>query len=186
MKEQDFDEIGKRLYDLEAAPPNKGWNRIAVALNTLRGVSWLRKNWWKPFVLIIPALLYFGYNEIYRTDPTVALHADVTKFDGKAATGREPHVATPTNDQLQDAESIKSRASTSREEQARNSEGIQSIHASAGEGLNVNDTHPSQKIISNKTEQNNIPYVSTPLITNNNTDGNSSGSRPSTPNQKNK
>ena len=182
MKEQDFDEIGKRLYDLEAAPPDKGWKRIAGTLNTLRGVSWLRKNWWKSFVLIIPALLYFGYNELNRTDPTVSLNADVMKFDEKAGAGREPHITTPMNDQLQDAESIKSRVSAS-SEQAKNSEGSRSIHASAGDALNINQTHPSQKIISNKTEVNNIPYVSTPLITNNSTDGNAADSKPLTTDQ---
>ena len=129
MKEQDFDEIGKRLYELEAAPPDKGWKRIAGTLNTLRGVSWLRKNWWKPFVLIIPAFLYFGYNELNGTDPTVALQADVTKIEGQAGSVREPHIATPTNDELQDAEAIKGRVGTGSAEQAKNSEGNRSIHA---------------------------------------------------------
>ena len=43
--------------DLEANPPDTGWRRIAGTLHNTpptRGV-WIRKNWWKPFVLIIPA-----------------------------------------------------------------------------------------------------------------------------------
>jgi hypothetical protein len=33
MKEKDFEDIGKRLYDLEADPPKAGWKKIGTALN---------------------------------------------------------------------------------------------------------------------------------------------------------
>lgn len=59
MNDKDFDDIGKRLYDLEADPPKNGWARISPVLNTPTPsgkVIWMRKNWWKPLVLLIPAV----------------------------------------------------------------------------------------------------------------------------------
>lgn len=64
MKEKDFDNIGKRLYDLEADPPANGWKKIGSALANPAGsgkVVWLRKHWWKPLIILIPVGLYIGY-----------------------------------------------------------------------------------------------------------------------------
>lgn len=61
MKDKDFDDIGKRLYDLEADPPKDGWDKIGPILKSPpqpgTGV-WLRKHWWKPLVLLIPVVFY--------------------------------------------------------------------------------------------------------------------------------
>ncbi|HEX6226215.1 MAG TPA: hypothetical protein VFZ52_17470 [Chryseolinea sp.] len=82
MKEKEFDEIGKHLYDLEAEPPKDGWNRIGTTLHRSSPTApWLAKNWWKPLLLLIPAFFYIGYTEIYHTASTSALRADVTPVD---------------------------------------------------------------------------------------------------------
>jgi hypothetical protein len=67
MKEKDFDEIGKRLHDLEADPPKDAWAKISPLINATKQpgkVVWLRKNWWKPLVILIPMSAYLiFYNE---------------------------------------------------------------------------------------------------------------------------
>jgi len=64
MKDKDFDDIGKRLHDLEADPPKGGWKKIATTINS-PGQSgkliWLRRNWWKPLVILIPVSVYLIY-----------------------------------------------------------------------------------------------------------------------------
>lgn len=63
MKDKDFDDIGKRLYDLEADPPKNGWKKIAPAINASSGkVVWLRKHWWKPLILLLPLSVYLLYS----------------------------------------------------------------------------------------------------------------------------
>ena len=65
MKDKDFDDIGKRLYDLEADPPKNGWKKIASAVNTsgpTGKVLWLRKNWWKPLIIVVPLGAYVLYS----------------------------------------------------------------------------------------------------------------------------
>jgi len=80
MKEQDFDEIGKRLYDLEADPPDDGWKRIGGTLNpTGRWFVWIRKYWWIPLVLIVPVISYVGYHELSSGNATAESKADVTQ-----------------------------------------------------------------------------------------------------------
>jgi opacity protein-like surface antigen len=66
MNDKDFDDIGKRLHDLEADPPKDGWEHIAPVVRTPSPggkMVWLRKHGWKPLVLLIPIssyLLFFG------------------------------------------------------------------------------------------------------------------------------
>lgn len=63
MKDKDFDDIGKRLHDLEADPPIDGWNNIKPELHSPPAkVVWLRKNWWKPLVILIPVSTYLFYS----------------------------------------------------------------------------------------------------------------------------
>lgn len=57
MNNNDFDEIGRRLRNMEAEPPKEGWKRIAPVIASVPGagkVSWIRKNWWKPFAVAVP------------------------------------------------------------------------------------------------------------------------------------
>lgn len=62
MNEQDFDELGKRLYDLEAEPPKDGWNKISPLVKADSALfGWLRKHWWKPLLLILPSAIYIVY-----------------------------------------------------------------------------------------------------------------------------
>jgi hypothetical protein len=57
MKDRDFKNIAKRLYDLEADPPTNGWREIGSAVQTSTAdSSWIRKNWWTP-LLIIPVFV---------------------------------------------------------------------------------------------------------------------------------
>ncbi len=63
MKDKDFDDIGKRLYDLEADPPKNGWNKIAPTINASSGkVVWLRRHWWKPLIILMPLSFYLLYS----------------------------------------------------------------------------------------------------------------------------
>ena len=174
MMEQDFDEIGKRLYDFEATPPDNGWKRIGGTLNGVHptgGVSWLRRNWWLPFTLILPAFLYLGYHGLDGTSHTLALNVDVASFEKREDASREPHVVAPTSEQLQYAEAVKSGIHAS-EEQAKGREVSGSLSPRTSEVLNTYDTHLSQKIISN-----------TPLIINNDNNSEASDSRQSTTSQ---
>lgn len=67
MNDKDFDEIGKRLHDLEADPPKEGWSKIGAAINvsTPPGgkLIWLKKHGWKPLVLLIPVFTYLALND---------------------------------------------------------------------------------------------------------------------------
>ncbi len=64
MKENDFEDIGKRLYIQEAEPPQDGFSKIRAALATSAGPtkSILIKNWWKPLVVLIPVTVYITIN----------------------------------------------------------------------------------------------------------------------------
>lgn len=61
MNDMEFDEMGKRLYDMEADPPKDGWDKLYGGLhNQPRGKRvFFRKHWWKPLVLLIPILTYY-------------------------------------------------------------------------------------------------------------------------------
>jgi|GEM_PF-2200958 len=77
MNEQDFDDIGKRLYDLEADPPKDGWDRIAPVIQVTspgRG-SWLRRNWWKPLILLVPATVYFAVDNNSEKQSIASINA---------------------------------------------------------------------------------------------------------------
>ncbi|MBX2968455.1 MAG: hypothetical protein KF803_03715 [Cyclobacteriaceae bacterium] len=65
MKENDFDDIGKRLYNQEAEPPQDGFSKIRAALVTpaTPTKTILIKNWWKPLVLLIPVAVYLTVND---------------------------------------------------------------------------------------------------------------------------
>jgi len=64
MKERDFENIRKRLYDQEADPPKNGFSKIRSSLepsgNSVKTI--LLKNWWKPLVLMIPVIGFFILN----------------------------------------------------------------------------------------------------------------------------
>lgn len=74
MKEKDFDEIGKRLLNIEAEPPKNGWKRVGAALQTpLSGkVVWIKKFWWLPLAVLIPAALFYWYPSQDLTMPDAA------------------------------------------------------------------------------------------------------------------
>lgn len=61
MNDKDFEDIGKRLYDLEAEPANNAWARIKPEItpddDPEKG-GYFYRNWWKPLVLILPLSVY--------------------------------------------------------------------------------------------------------------------------------
>ena len=92
MKEQDFDHIGRRLYDHEADPPKDGWDKIAGALETPKKpgtFSWLKKSLWIPLALLVPLALWLTFWEQAQNDPfrMASLFADSAKTQGSADDG---------------------------------------------------------------------------------------------------
>lgn len=62
MKDHNLEDIGRRLYDLEADPPKDGWDKLGAAIRAGQPspkIMWLQRNWWKPLVIIVPFLFYF-------------------------------------------------------------------------------------------------------------------------------
>lgn len=70
LNEKDFTEIGKRIYDLEADPPRKGWDKIAGGLKDQSGKGgFFSRNWWKPLVLLLPLSVWMAVNQgLLRSD----------------------------------------------------------------------------------------------------------------------
>lgn len=77
MKENDFDDIGKRLYNQEAEPPQDGFSKIRATLVTPASPTKtiLVKNWWKPLVVLIPVIVYLtvGDTEFNQTIASTSL-----------------------------------------------------------------------------------------------------------------
>ena len=90
MKDKDFDDIGKRLYDLEADPPKNGWKKMAPAINASSGkVVWLRKHWWKPAIILIPLGAYFLYS-FQTNDLPNAFYTQNSTIDKSAEAQNNP------------------------------------------------------------------------------------------------
>lgn len=68
LTDKDFDDIGKRLYDLEAEPPEKGWNRIAADIvppppGSGKQQTFAGRHWRKGMLLILTLTLYLMWPE---------------------------------------------------------------------------------------------------------------------------
>lgn len=75
MNDNQFDDIGKRLHDLEADPPKDGWKKISSDLSAGDSSGshvWLRKNWWKPMFLLIPVLVYLPFSDLTFNPSTLS------------------------------------------------------------------------------------------------------------------
>ena len=99
MNDKDFQEIGRRLYDQEAEPPRDGWKKISAGIRSPKlpaKFAWLRKNFWIPLALMLPAAFYFYQGETSRQDfkITPSLSADTATH--QIAQG-SPAVQTPDN-----------------------------------------------------------------------------------------
>lgn len=85
MKENDFDDIGKRLHDLEADPPKDGWKKISPVLNVPQQggtIATLRKHWWKPWIILIPAsffILFTGQDKSKQLSSSLAADSLMAK-----------------------------------------------------------------------------------------------------------
>jgi hypothetical protein len=64
LKDNDLNEIGKRLYELEADPPKDGWNKIAGTIPEPAGTGvFIKRHWWKGLFLMIPLAMYLAWPE---------------------------------------------------------------------------------------------------------------------------
>lgn len=64
LNEKDFTELGKRVHDLEADPPQDGWNKIAVGLKSERGTfTFISRHWKKSLILLIPVLGWIAFKD---------------------------------------------------------------------------------------------------------------------------
>ncbi|MFZ5973739.1 MAG: hypothetical protein ACOYXA_19330 [Bacteroidota bacterium] len=84
MKENDFQEIGKRLHHMEADPPQDGWKKIGAALRAEQPSAkavWWRRHGWKPLLLFVPAAVYFIYPQPGIESNTLAV--EIAQSDSK-------------------------------------------------------------------------------------------------------
>ncbi|WKZ60330.1 MAG: hypothetical protein QY309_02370 [Cyclobacteriaceae bacterium] len=97
MKENDFDEIGKRLYNQEAEPPQDGFSKIRAALVTpaTPTKTILIKNWWKPLVLLIPVVVYLTVNDT-ELNQTMASTSLTNAVKAESSNQKETEGATLT------------------------------------------------------------------------------------------
>jgi hypothetical protein len=67
LTDKDFEDIGKRLYDLEADPPKKGWERIAADMvpppSGVGKKTFLGRHWWKGLLIILPISVFLIWPE---------------------------------------------------------------------------------------------------------------------------
>lgn len=102
MKDNQFDDIGKRLHDMEANPPTDGWNKISSDLsggNKPGGNIWLSKNWWKPLILVIPAMLYLPFSEIGINPSTLSSSlSSSTSEEQRLTNEKENPTSSETNE----------------------------------------------------------------------------------------
>lgn len=117
MKENDFDDIGKRLYNQEAEPPQDGFSKIRATLVTPASPTKtiLIKNWWKPLVLLIPVVVYLtvrdtGFNQaITSTSLTHAVKTEPSnqkEIEGTTITKSTTAEAKQINDVPAQAELV--------------------------------------------------------------------------------
>lgn len=172
MKENDFDDIGKRLYNQEAEPPQDGFSKIRAALVTpaTPTKTILIKNWWKPLVLLIPVVVYLTINDtelnqtLASTSLTNAVKAESSnqkETEGKALT--KP--STVEARQINNVPKLAERVSLSRKEPVTTPEHAEITPIE-------NEIVEEKKTVSIKTSQQSIPTevkhetegIKTPLI----------------------
>ena len=104
MKENDFDEIGKRLYNQEAEPPQDGFSKIRAALVTpaTPTKTILIKNWWKPLVLLIPVVVYVTVNDT-ELNQTMASTSLTNAVKAESSNQKETEGATLTKSSTAEA-----------------------------------------------------------------------------------
>ncbi len=79
LNDRNLNEIGKRMHDLEAEPPTQGWNKISADLK--RGPmkeGFIKSNWWKPLILIIPIAVYTGVYHFGEAPQILLMKADIS------------------------------------------------------------------------------------------------------------
>jgi hypothetical protein len=97
MNEQDFEKIGRRLYEQEAEPPRNGWKKIAAGIRSPKPagkLAWLRKNFWIPLLVIFPVALYLYPRQTSLEDLKLAssIAADTTSQQTEP---QSPRLKTP-------------------------------------------------------------------------------------------
>jgi hypothetical protein len=107
MKENDFDDIGKRLYNQEAEPPQDGFSKIRAALVTpaTPTKTILIKNWWKPLVLLIPVVVYLTVNDT-ELNQNMASTSLTNAIKAESSNQKETEGATITKSTTAEAKQI--------------------------------------------------------------------------------
>jgi hypothetical protein len=97
MKENDFDDIGKRLYNQEAEPPQDGFSKIRATLVTPASPAKtiLIKNWWKPLVVLIPVMVYVTVNNT-ELNPNMASTSLISAVKTESSNQKETEGTTFT------------------------------------------------------------------------------------------
>lgn len=111
LTEEDFDDIGKRLYDLEADPPEKGWNRIAADIIPPppgRGKqTFLGRHWWKGLLILIPVSVYLVWPEHGPDRPEANLSALVAESNESGGTVKATTEAVGAESPVSEADDMR-------------------------------------------------------------------------------
>jgi hypothetical protein len=111
MKDKDFDEIGKRLYDMEADPPQDGWDKLYGGLRPVppRGkLVFFRKHWWKPFVLLIPLATYYFVSDSGNAEKIAVVSSTKTAEAARAQQGGDKTQDANSNPEISGEGPVKS------------------------------------------------------------------------------
>ncbi len=172
MKENDFDDIGKRLYNQEAEPPQDGFSKIRAALVTpaTPTKTILIKNWWKPLVLLIPVVVYLTVNDT-ELNQTLASTSLTNAVKAESSNQKETEGTTIT-----ESTTAKTKQTINAPEQQEPIRLPNKQYASTTEQAEItpieNEIVEEKKTVSIKTSQQSIPTevkhetegIKTPLI----------------------
>lgn len=172
MKENDFDDIGKRLYNQEAEPPQDGFSKIRAALVTpaTPTKTILIKNWWKPLVLLIPVVVYLSVNDT-ELNQTMASTSLTNAVKAESSNQKETEGATIT-----ESTTAETKQTINAPEQREPIRLPNKQYASTTEQAEIipieNEIVEEKKTVSIKTSQQSIPTevkhetegIKTPLI----------------------
>lgn len=167
--ERDFDDIAKRLHDLEADPPTNGWEKLKpIVVTEGRKFNWFQKNWWTPLLLLVPASYYLISSAPVGQTPVIAEAAIHSSNNNQTLQG-DKHVAQalkslPTADAQTTNSSIRAE-SRSHEQHQLNADDLSAV-ADKSIQSNIELSDPQEALVQKTSAKNNIESNILPNNTN--------------------